>query len=345
MINQQMSKQITIHRENKRLINKFRAALYDCDAAALLSQLQALFAPNCVVHLTFPFEDLAGAAGLFEEAYRPLLTAVPDLERRDFIVMVGESNGGHWVGCGGHYMGVMKRPFLDIPPTQHTIAMRYHEFFRIEDDQIVEMQAIWDIPQLMMQANAWPLSPSLGVEWVVPGPATQDGVITAVYDRAQANASLKIVRAMLQDMGKHPLRGDVAAMQLAQYWHPKMLWYGPAAIGSMRGIAGFRRWHQIPFLKAMPDRHGADADHVVMFADGEYVGTTGWPNMRMTISGDGWLGIAPSNKEITMRSLDFWRCENGLIRENWVLIDLLHIYDQIGINVFDRMREVTVARR
>jgi hypothetical protein len=39
-----------------------------------------------------------------------------------------------------------------------------------------------------------------------------------------------------------------------------------------------------------------------------------------------------------MRSLDFWRCENGLIRENWVLIDLLHVYDQIGVDVFSRMR-------
>ncbi|MGV2434446.1 MAG UNVERIFIED_CONTAM: ester cyclase [Anaerolineae bacterium] len=53
-------------------------------------------------------------------------------------------------------------------PTHKTIAMRYHEFFRIEDGQIVEMQALWDIPQVMMQANAWAFSPSLGVEWLAP---------------------------------------------------------------------------------------------------------------------------------------------------------------------------------
>jgi len=39
-----------------------------------------------------------------------------------------------------------------------------------------------------------------------------------------------------------------------------------------------------------------------------------------------------------MRSLDFWRCENGLIREIWVLIDLLYMNDQIGVDVFSRMR-------
>ena len=42
-----------------------------------------------------------------------------------------------------------------------------------------------------------------------------------------------------------------------------------------------------------------------------------------------------------MRSLDFWRVENDLIRENWVLIDLLHVYHQLGVDVLGRMRELT----
>jgi len=43
--------------------------------------------------------------------------------------------------------------------------------------------------------------------------------------------------------------------------------------------------------------------------------------------------------------LDFWRLERGLIRENWVLIDLLDIYKQLGINVFDRLREFNKSRQ
>lgn len=336
---------IDIHRHNKQFVGKFRAALYDCDEAVLNDQLQEVFAPDCDIHLAFPFEDLDGPNTLFEQAYKPLLAAVPDLERRDFIVMAGEANGDNWVGCGGHYMGVFERHWLDIPPTQHAVFMRYHEFFRIEGDKVVEMQALWDIPQVMMQADAWPMTPSLGAEWFVPGPATQDGIITAPYDQLKADASLKLVLDMLTAMSKHPLSGGPEVMALDRYWHPKMFWYGPAGIGSMRGIAGFRNWHQIPFLKAMPDRKGSITEKAVMFADGNYVATTGWPNMQMTLSGDGWLGIAPANQKLTMRSLDFWRCENGLIRENWVLVDLLHAYDQLGVDVFERMREVTYARQ
>lgn len=94
----------------------------------------------------------------------------------------------------------------------------------------------------------------------------------------------------------------------------------------------------ITLLKALPDRRVYMHGKGVMFGDGAYVGAAGWPNMQMTVSGDGWLGIAPSNKPITMRSIDFWRCENGLIRENWVLIELLHVYHQLGVDVFSRMR-------
>ncbi len=331
-----------IHQQNKQFIKKFRNALYDCDATQLQNQLRKIFASDCEIHLTFPFEDLYGPDALYEQTYQPLLHAIPDLERRDFIVMAGHSRGGNWIGCAGHYMGVFENHWLDIPPTQHAVAMRYHEFFRIEDEQIVEMQALWDIPQVMMQADAWAMSPSLGVEWVVPSPATQDGIIMAPYDQTKADASLKLVVDMLKALKRSP--EGVEAMQLDKYWHPKFLWYGPAGIGTSRRISGFRNWHQIPFLNAMPDRD-AFLDKGISLGDGDYVGFTAWPGMYMTITGDGWLGIAPSNQKITMRSLDFWRCENGLIRENWVLVDLLHVYNQLGVDVFARMCEFTYARQ
>lgn len=54
-----------------------------------------------------------------------------------------------------------------------------------------------------------------------------------------------------------------------------------------------------------------------------------------------WYGPAGVG---ALRSLDFWRLENGLIRENWVLVDLLDVYHQIGVDVLARMQELTHAR-
>lgn len=147
---------------------------------------------------------------------------------------------------------------------------------------------------------------------------------------------------MLTGLSKHAT-GSVEAMELEKYWHEKCSWYGPSGIGTARGIQGFRNWHQIPFLNALPNRRTKEGMGY-LFADKNYVGFTAWPGMEMTVSGSGWLGIAPSNKEITMRSLDFWRCEDGKIRENWVLVDLLHVYDQLGVDVLGRMREMNKAR-
>ena len=39
-------------------------------------------------------------------------------------------------------------------------------------------------------------------------------------------------------------------------------------------------------------------------------------------------------KKITMRVMDFYLHHEGLIRENWVPIDIAHILDQIGIDIF-----------
>ena len=338
---------MSIHNQNKNLILKLSQALYDLNQSQLKAQLNSLFSSDAKIQLAYPLKDIAGPESLFEVVFLPLLKAIPDLERRDYIVMAGSGEdqdlAGNWVGCAGFYTGVFEKPWLDIPATRHPVSMRYHEFFRIENNKIVEMQALWDIPEVMMQAKAWPMTPSLGVEWLVPGPSTQDGIVTAPYDLKKAKASRQLVMNMLNGLQKHADYG-AEAMGLAQFWHPKMFWYGPAGIGTNRRIAGFRNWHQIPFLKALPDREVVPGNGV-LFGDANYVGYTGWPGMSMTVSGDGWLGIAPVDKAITMRSLDFWRVSNGLIRENWVLIDLLHVYHQLGVDVFNRMKELTYSRQ
>ena len=268
---------------------------------------------------------------------------MPDLERRDMIVLAGTTpQGQDWIGCMGSYMGTFLAPFLDIPPTGHLAHMRYHEFYRIEDGRVTELQMIWDIPELMMQARAWPMAPQLGAFLNTPGPMSGDGLAV----QGDGQAALGHVIDMLTALCRHPANPDPAVMDLDRYWHPRFNWYGPAGIGAARGIAGFRHWHQIPFLRGMPDRK-LDAMGDLMshwIAEGNYVCETGWPNMRLTLTGDGWMGIPPLGREVLLRSLDFWRLEGGLIRENWVLVDLLDLYAQAGVDVLARMREFNKAR-
>ena len=324
---------------SKELLTPLRHTMANFDSNPVRHALEHLFRPDAPIHLAHPFETLPNVQDYFDQALAPLFTAIPDLERRDTIVMEGEdANGATWIGCCGYWTGVFQKPFLGIPQTGHHIAMRFHEFYRVENGKIAEMQALWDLPELMMQAGVWPMSPSLGREWHVPGPATQDGLRIS----GDGSAAKKLVGDMLKGLSQFD-KGGVEAMRLQDYWHPRCSWYGPSGIGSARGISGFRNWHQIPFLKAMPDRVG-NKDTGSFFGEGNYVGFTAWPGMHMTFSGDGFLGIAPSNRHISMRSLDFWRVENAFIRENWVLVDLLHVYHQLGVDVLARMREMVKAK-
>jgi len=329
--------------ELKALLASYRTATADFDTSTVRAALSQLCAPEATMHLCHPFGTLEGADAYLDACLSPLHTAIPDLERRDMILLAGTTaEGQDWIGTMGNYMGTFLRPFLDIPPTGHLVHMRYHEYFRVENGQVIEMQAIWDLPELMMQARAWPLAPQLGAFVCTPAPMSGDG-LTASGD---GQAALNHVLAMLDDLIRHPGNPDPAVMRLEKYWHPRFNWYGPAGIGTARGVTGFRNWHQIPFLHAMPDR-GLDGpvdlkSHWI--AEGDYVCETGWPNMRMTLSDDGWMGIASSGKKVVLRSLDFWRLERGLIRENWVLIDLLDLYDQIGVDVLGRLREFNKAR-
>ena len=334
------------HTDHKELIAPLRAAMYDFDETAVRRALMDLIAPDAVIHMPWPFGDLVGPEALYEVCYAPLFASLPDLERRDWIVMAGPTeHGGNWVGCGGHYSGTFVAPWLDIPPTGHLAHMRFHEFYRFEEGRVVEVQTLWDIPEVMMQAGAWPMAPSLGLEFHIPGPASLDGHVAGPWDEAQSQASCQHIVDMLEHMKRHPSQGGPEVMEMAKFWHPKMNWYGPAGIGTGRGIAGFRNWHQIPFLNGMPDR-GQFVEDITyhFFGDGNYAAVTGWPDMIQTVTHDGWMGIAPSGKRITMCSLDFWRIENGLIRENWVLVDLLDAYRQLGVDVLARMREFNKAR-
>jgi predicted ester cyclase len=113
-------------------------------------------------------------------------------------------------------------------------------------------------------------------------------------------------------------------------------------IGTARGLLHYQAVHQRPFLTAFPDRVGGN--HKCRIAEGPYVALTGWPSVRATHLGGGFLGLPPSGRAVGMRVMDFWRCADGLIRENWVFIDLPDLLLQMGLDVLWPARACSVGR-
>ncbi len=128
------------------------------------------------------------------------------------------------------------------------------------------------------------------------------------------------------------------------HWHQNMNWYGPAGIGSMRGQRGFRDFHGALFLQAFPDRTGwpreeggpQDAPgHYIRLGDGLYAMTGGFPSLHGTHLGPEWLGLPPTGRKIELRVADWYRLdEDGKIYDNWVMMDIPHIVQQMGMDLF-----------
>lgn len=285
-----------------------------------------------------PLNDVHGTGAIAANVWAPLKQAMPDMERRDTLVAAGSTDGRNLVATLGHFQGTFENDWLDIPATHGVVYLRYGEVHELADDRIVKTYALWDLLDLIRQSGYWPIAPSLGAECMWPGPAGTEGLLLDSVDLQAGGASREIVMGMHRALFSFDGKSVESMAEQERFWSEDFLWYGPSGIGTTRGLRGFQAHHQIPFLRAFPDRKGGG--HIISIGDGEFVVTGGWPSVVATHTGPDWLGLAPTGKHVDMRVMDFYRVANGRIAENWVPIDVVDILRQLGVDVFARLRHL-----
>ncbi len=295
----------------------------------------ALFAPDCAVHLSAPFTPLEGPQAVTEGFLHPLREAFTGVHRRDEIFIGGANRrdtGGDWVASVTHYVGTFARPFAGIRPSGRLAFLRAGEFWRHENGRVTEARIILDLPDLMRQAGRNPFPEELGTQMLFPGPATHDGVLPEAGDGA---ASLDLVERMLSALQSYDPETFGSDDQTGRdgCWDENMLWYGPGGIGANFRWEGFVKDHRGAFLTAFPDRRGGN--HYCRIGDGNYAAVSGWPSMTMTHAGP-YLGVPATGKGLTLRVMDFYRCAGGRIAENWVLLDIVDLFAQMGVDLVQR---------
>ncbi|MEL6361401.1 MAG: ester cyclase [Pseudomonadota bacterium] len=290
----------------------------------------------CRWSLSDPFNDLPDRDAYAEKFWQPLVRAMPDLERRNDIFVAGEFNGKVWVASTGHYVGTFKEDWLGIPATRQVTFVRFGEILQIDDDKIVRGYLLLDIVGMARQAGFNLIPECRGAELLAPPPTVQDGIRLSASSHTETNTSAELVNAMITGLLSYD-QTSLESMYQEEFWDPNMMWYGPSGIGTARSLSGFQQYHQIPFLKFVPDRMGGN--HVARFADGPYVASGGWPSIYATTSGADWISTPlPAGVSVTMRVMDFWRREGNLLKENWVFIDIPDLFRQCGINVFEELQ-------
>lgn len=327
---------------NKQRVIAIMQAIIKTPLAELDEAIRAGYQSEANVNVTHPINELHGLTAIGEQVWKPLRQALPDVERRDDIVAGGIYRGTNWIGCLGHYVGTFENDWLGIPATRGVVAVRYAEGHELRDGKIAQSYLFIDFLDWMRQAGYWPIAPSLGCEMRWLPPMTHDGVVLTPQDNALSQASIERVLRMHAALGDYngqpPTRNVLDLMKMVNHWHPNFMWYGAGGIGTTRGLKGFEDYHQIPFLVAFPDRKGSEIGHFICVGDGRYVVTGGWGYLQATHTGDNFLGVPATGKRVAMRVMDFYRCDENTIVENWVPFDIPHLLLQMGVDVFGRMR-------
>ena len=220
---------------HKALLLERSAELHEATSPAAFNKaLRGLCADNAILRAPHPLPNFRGVRDIASGFWKPLRRAFPDIERRFDILVSARIAGREWTCATGHFVGTFARDFLGIPATGGAAFLRCAEFRRVAPDgRAREVVLFLDFPDLMLQANAWPLPPSLGAEMMFPAPATRDGVVLHSPDENESQKTSALVRAMLDGLSRY--RGDLQSlksMNQKRFWHPKMMWHGPAGIGT-----------------------------------------------------------------------------------------------------------------
>ena len=334
------------HQENKANVWAFWEALdgaEPADAAAIASRACAA---DMVWHGPAPIGDLHGVDTWLADFWLPFRSSFTNLRRETFLFFGGESNGRRdgdlskdgaaWVTGTGVLQATFTSDWLGIPATGAEVTIRWGDFSRMVDGAISEVFFLVDIIDLMTQAGISVLPPERGKPHVYPPPAAADGVQRGEASAEQTRYSLDHIRGFIFDGLNAFDQDDLASMGMADWFHSEVRWYGPGGIGACLSFQEFEDLHQAPWLVAFPDRQVQDLD--ALFAEGVYTGAPGWAGVTARHTGE-YLGVAATDNPIQFNGLDWWKRDGERYVENWVFVDMVHLFEQFGVDLFQRMRD------
>lgn len=326
---------MTTQQRNKTLIWELWQALNYVPACAA-STLRGAYSDSVAYFGFYPFKRIDGADCLIETLWQPLWRAMPDLLRRPYILLANSFEGGGWVAGTGDFIGTFVEDWLGIPAHGQTVKFRFGEFCRIESGKIAEVRMLVDLPQLIHQVSKPILPPSYGRDISIPGPLAGDGVSLEQGDAVESAKTLTLVEEMIFGGLNNYDQKSQDSQGLERFLSEDITWHGPKGIGSVYGIEEFLRDAQGPIVAAFPDRKGVG--HQARIADGIYAASTGWPSLAGTHR-NAFMGWSPTGEKIGWDIMDFWRRDGDLLRENWVLIDLIHAALQSGVDAYPPLKK------
>ncbi len=333
---------IDLNQANKRLVWDFWRSLEASGPSSAERVAAACMTSDMPWHGPDPINNLAGPREFAERYWRPLLNAFPDLRRTSHMFLGGRSSGNPdgrgdgrmWVGGTGWFTGTFTRDWLAISPNGREVQIRWGEFCCVENGRISEIYLLLDIVDLLQQAGFRILPPSRGRDGVYPPPRDDDAIFLDPQNQVESDQTLDMIRKFIYEGLNVYDQDNLSSMGLADWFHPGVRWYGPGGIGACFSMREFEDMHQSHWLHAFPDRSVQPLD--CLFAEGNYTAAAGWHGVRATHLGR-YLGCPATGQDLGVNGLDFWRRSGNQFIENWVFVDMLHLFRQFGVDLLRRV--------
>ena len=332
---------------NKLIVRSYLNSIINEGISKLDDNLDKSFSKEIKVNCFHPLNEFSGLNDFKQKFWIPLFEALPDIERREQIVIGGAFRDKIQVGSISILSGTFKKSLFGIKPINKMVNIKCCEIHQLKNNKIVESHILIDLLDLIFQTGINPIHPSRGSEGVWLNPINSDGVNffeeNIKVSEASLDQSLTMQRSLnikpeLENISDQELKEKLINHPQSKFWHEKMIWYGPSGIGTARTLEGFVYNHQLPFRKTFKERNYWKLGHYCELGDGKFSMTAGWHSIQAIYGSEDWLGYKATNKNVTMRVMDFYHHDEGKIRENWVPIDLIHILKQIDIDVFELIK-------
>ena len=345
---------------NKEAVWDFWQKLNHAGAENVADTVRAAVHEDVDWNVSAPIDQLLGVENAISGFWTPLFRAFPDLKHEPYVFMGGidegsalyETEGGdEWVSGCGYLTGSFMNDWLGIPATGRKTNIWFGVFYVMRAGRIAEAYLQLDILAVMRQAGYQILPPAPGAEGgKIPGPVAKDGLLLTEQDALESRKSMQLVQAMGRGMRRY-LRsrdgGDLRSMEQDKYWRPDMKWYGPSGIGACFSQEEYEDFHQRPWLEGFGDRHISRAGsgrRMGRVGEGKYCAGGIWDTAYSRHNG-AYAGVAATGKLMTLRDFDWWKRDGDYLIENWVPIDMIDLFRQMGVDLMARLREQVERKR
>ena len=155
------------------------------------------------------------------------------------------------------------------------------------------------------------------------GSRPEQAVLTKNNDLSKTQETISTIDSMVDGLNDHDIDN------MGRFFSSDFRWMGNFGCGFKDGLKEFQENWQGPFQAAFSDKVCIDEARITQ---GEWCAAFG---RQEAVHTGTFMGIAPTNKRVEIRYMDFWKVVDGKIVDNWVNVDFPYVMQQLGVDVFN----------